>query len=298
MSESRYKGLLAKFGGELAVEQYIDNVYNMMAADPGLKSFFGQSAGRAFNLQVLKDRTTDYLTTNAPGGWGDGPYHGPEMFSSHMNLNITMKQYDVFMACAKKGLKQKGASSEVTKLVIASFEELREPTCDPSGQLKAEFKSKLAAAEKAQDADCDYDPTGFGMTTSRETAKRWKEAEERRVALKAKMDALKQQRIEQSKKAKELAQQKAQDKARAAVNAQAKRSASPKPKAKGKTKALPKKNEKIEDSKTSSAEVTQDCHPAYAEQVIPMLSFAFEEADSAPPSQPPISFKVDMPGTP
>jgi len=239
-----------KFGGSLAVEDFVDKVYNEMKEDPALKTFFGQSAGRAFNLQVLKDRTVDYLCSDAQGAWGNDPYHGPELFASHSALNITMKQYDVFMKCTKLILKQKKTASAIQKEVIRTFEEMRDPICDPNGSHMKKLKDGLEAAQKACDAQegNDYDPTGFGMTTSRETAKLWAAKEARTKELKEKMDNLKKERAAKAKA--EAAAAKAAPKPKAKPKAKS-TSKSPAP-SKGKAKAAPKKvlNPKENDAMT------------------------------------------------
>mmetsp|Transcript_101770 Transcript_101770/g.287030 ORF Transcript_101770/g.287030 Transcript_101770/m.287030 type:complete len:181 (-) Transcript_101770:542-1084(-) len=140
--------LLDRFGGDLEVEAYIDDVYNMMARDAVLKDFFGTSAGRAFNLQILKDRTVDYLCSSAPGAFGTEPYHGPLLFDSHASLRITPKQYDVFMKCAKTALKKRKTNAQVTAEVLKNFEWMRDPIVDPDGKHLNELQGNLERAKE------------------------------------------------------------------------------------------------------------------------------------------------------
>merc|ERR1712187_458365 len=155
------------------------------------------------NLQVLKDRTVDYLVSDAPGGWGTVPYQGPELFESHSSLNITNRQYDIFVKYSKVVMKKTGKSKEVFNEALKTFEDMRDPIVDPKGDRMKQLKADSARqeAENLANPENDYDPTGFGMSTSRETAAKWAAAEQRRKELKEKMEKFKKEKAAQEKKA-------------------------------------------------------------------------------------------------
>merc|ERR1711953_1236922 len=162
-----------------------------------LKSFFSMGARRAFNLQVLKDRTVDYLVSDAPGGWGTTPYNGPELFESHSSLNISNRQYDIFVKYSKVVMKKSSKSKDVFNEALKTFEDILDPIVDPTGGRMKKLKEDLARQERENLAnpENDYDPTGFGMSTSRETAAKWAAAEQRRKEIKEKMENQKKERL-------------------------------------------------------------------------------------------------------
>merc|ERR1712151_460298 len=99
--------------------------------------------------------------------------------------------------------KKGGKSKDVFNEVIKTFEDMRDPIVDPTGNRMKQLKADLARQEKENLAnpENDYDPTGFGMSTSRETAAKWAAAEQKRKELKEKMDKAKKDRMLKEKAA-------------------------------------------------------------------------------------------------
>eukprot|EP00927_Polykrikos_kofoidii_P033684 TRINITY_DN28503_c0_g1_i1.p1 TRINITY_DN28503_c0_g1~~TRINITY_DN28503_c0_g1_i1.p1 ORF type:complete len:317 (+),score=77.80 TRINITY_DN28503_c0_g1_i1:70-1020(+) len=194
--------LLERLGGELELEEMIDKIYDAMAVSQDLAQFFAKH-----NMQVLKDRTVDYLMTNACGGFGSETYTGQDLFAAHLSLHITNRQYDCFINCSKDILKRKKEWQKVSKEVIARFEEMRTPIVDPGGKLLKALNEDLARQMKATNLnkDDEYDPTGFGMSTSKATAAKWAAAEARDKDIRARLAAVRKER--EAKAAKTLARQ-------------------------------------------------------------------------------------------
>eukprot|EP00927_Polykrikos_kofoidii_P079689 TRINITY_DN76497_c0_g1_i1.p1 TRINITY_DN76497_c0_g1~~TRINITY_DN76497_c0_g1_i1.p1 ORF type:complete len:312 (+),score=50.48 TRINITY_DN76497_c0_g1_i1:99-1034(+) len=166
--------LLERFGGELEVEEFVGIVYDKMAQSQDLKRFFAR-----FNLSNLKSRTVDYLGTSALGGFGTDPWTGPDLFASHMSMGVSTVHYDTFMRMTRETLRMKPAWNKVAKEVMKKFEDMRMPIVDPDRKLLKEAQDKLAK-QMALYAQNEVDPSGFGMSISRETVAKWEAADKER----------------------------------------------------------------------------------------------------------------------
>merc|ERR1712136_280096 len=76
------------------------------------------------------------------------------------------EMYDVMMKCIRKTLKQMKKSKQVSDEVVEAVERLREPICDPSGKLTADYKKMLADMEAGRD-DLVKTPMGFSISRAK-----------------------------------------------------------------------------------------------------------------------------------
>merc|ERR1712187_741882 len=156
---------------------------------------------------------------------------------------------------------------------------------DPTGNRMKQLKDDLARAEKDNLAnpENDYDPTGFGMSTSRETAAKWAAAEQRRKELKEKMEKAKKDRLMQEKKAA----------AAAAAKKAAEAKAKSKPKAKPRAKSKPKENDPKESERAKSVTDT-----AGVGNVVHAAKDPPSEGSTAAESFDALQFEFDAPPDP
>mmetsp|Transcript_1929 Transcript_1929/g.4339 ORF Transcript_1929/g.4339 Transcript_1929/m.4339 type:complete len:574 (-) Transcript_1929:113-1834(-) len=172
--------LLARIGGEMGVDAFVDLFYNLMVEDSNLGKFFAR-----FNLQILKDRTVAYLV----GEWGGSAYVGIPLFEAHAQLHITKNQFDIMMVCIKKALKQLKKDKRVTDDIIKSIELMRDPITDPGGKFKDWYIKKLQDAQKENEAQEDLVQTPMGFSIPRAKLEEQREKERKQKQLNEKLAA-------------------------------------------------------------------------------------------------------------
>lgn len=180
--------LLERFGGVLAVDDFVDGFYDDMAGTKELAKFFAR-----FDLKILKDRTSDYLV----GEWGGPEFHGPDLFRAHAALHITTKQFDMMMVAVKAKLKKMKVPKPIADEVIRSIAAMKEPICDPDGRLHKELNERMAAASQSKSETVALNSMGFNVRA--DVAEAWAEAERQRVELKQKMAEARERRAQKQK---------------------------------------------------------------------------------------------------
>lgn len=187
--------MLDRLGGMPRLELLVDGLYDQMANSKELTSFF-----HLRGLAKLKQRTVDFLA----GMWGGQSYRGPDLFFAHAGLGVSVRVYDLMMKFLHKQLKLMKVDKDLYKLIIADFEAMREPICDPTGKL-AKVRE---AARRALDEELG-DPFDSKANRQRYEENQLKEQERRE-----KMAAFRKKR-RQEQEAKKQAEAKQQQEAQA-----------------------------------------------------------------------------------
>lgn len=269
-THGQHSGLYADFGGDKALNDFVNGFYDKMAEDPNLGRFFAK-----FNLVNLKARTVDYMAAQ----WGGPEYHGPDLFTAHATMKLTENQWGIMIKCINWKLKQMGIGKALKQRVLNQIEEMHKPIIDPTGEFLAWLKQKQKEAlDKISANDDMVDPSGMGFYMPKAKLEAWKAAEDRKKHRAEQMALLK------AKREQEEAAAKAAKAAKAAPKVKAAPKASPAESLTAKKPVGPKKvaEKKVVASASPKRSTSQPPRSASQDRAEPAKTWNTQSAESLP----------------
>jgi len=197
--------LLERMGGPGKLKELVYGIYDGMFENPfARESFVKFILPTELNqgMTRLKDATIVWCIF----AFGEDPDKAANLFVLHAQLHISVKLYDICMTATRKVVKKMKYNAAMQKELVYEFEAMREPIVDPSGVRLAAVKDRMDQIKKDMEAKAvamgkqAVDNMGFPINPeriAREEAKA-KEVAER----KARMDAVKADRVKAKAKAK------------------------------------------------------------------------------------------------
>eukprot|EP00933_Yihiella_yeosuensis_P064388 TRINITY_DN6775_c0_g2_i1.p1 TRINITY_DN6775_c0_g2~~TRINITY_DN6775_c0_g2_i1.p1 ORF type:complete len:351 (+),score=100.80 TRINITY_DN6775_c0_g2_i1:149-1054(+) len=143
--------LFDKLGGREPLFQLVENVYDLMKANPKLGKMFKAE----FDVAKLTKRTADFLENNWGGSQDQclqqSQNEASFLFQAHSSVGVTDKDYTIMVQLYDKTLKKMGIGKALIHEICEDLERYRDPIVDPKQKHRAKWlnSNKISAADEA-----------------------------------------------------------------------------------------------------------------------------------------------------